>query len=263
MPELISFSRKFLMVFLVLTAPSLLAWGPTGHRVVGQIATMHLTPQTAAALQDLIGPASLADVSNWADWIRSDPAYDFTSSWHYVNLPDGVSYAEAEPLPEGDAYAKILDFIKVLKDDAASKADKALAIKWLTHLIGDIHQPLHAGHLDDLGGNRIRCVWFGEPCNLHQIWDSKIIDATHLSYTELADKINRNTAVKIEAGPEPEPDQWLEESLKYRATAYQAPEASTGGTYRYIFEHSDLVEQRLTQAGRRLALTLNYALGAE
>jgi len=241
-------------------ATALHAWGPTGHRVVAQIAEKHLSPETAKAVEALIGPATLTDVSNWADWIRSDEQYDYTSSWHYINLPDGARYATAEKHPGGDVYGKIVDFIEVLKDNSASKDDKAEAIRWLVHLTGDLHQPLHAGHKDDLGGNRIQCTWFGEPCNLHQIWDSKLIDATHLSFTELAASIDRNTEVEIEEGPEPKPEMWLEESLEYRATAYQKPEDSTGGTYRYIFDHTALVEQRLKQAGLRLALTLDYAL---
>lgn len=248
------------IALLICFAQTLSAWGPTGHRVVGQIAENHLSPETAAMVQSIIGPETLVDVSNWPDWIRSDPEYDYTSSWHYVNLPNNVRYEDSDKHPEGDVYIKILDFIEVLKDDDSSTGDKALAIKWLTHLIGDLHQPLHAGHKDDLGGNRIRCTWFKEPCNLHQIWDTKLIEATHLSYSELSATIERNIVAAIEEGPEPQPALWMQESLQYRDVAYEKPDDSISGTYRYIFDHTDLMKLRLKQAGLRLALTLEYAL---
>ncbi|WP_269522975.1 S1/P1 nuclease [Coraliomargarita parva] len=236
------------------------AWGPTGHRVVAQIAEEHLSPQAKAAVESLIGPASLVDVANWADEVRADPSYNYASSWHYVNLPDGVAYEHARKHPDGDIYGKILELIKVLQNPDTPRAEKAEALKWLVHFTGDIHQPLHAGYQKDLGGNLVTCTWFGEPSNIHAIWDSKLIEATHLSYTELSASIERNAVVKVESGPAPKPERWLQESLQYRKVAYQIPGEGKSGTYRYIFEHTDLMKQRLRQAGLRLALTLDYVL---
>ncbi len=236
-------------------------WGATGHRVIALIAEENLTPQAEAAVQAIIGPETLVDVANWPDWIRSDPAWGFSAPWHYVNVPDGMAYDESTANPAGDVYAKINDFIAVLRDPGTSIEDKAVALKWIVHLVGDIHQPLHAGRAEDRGGNSIKCTWFGEETNLHRIWDSEIIDATKLSYTELSDAIQRMVTVEIESGPEPEPMLWLEESRACAVQAYTPPGDGASGTYRYIFDNTSLVEQRLLQAGLRLALTLNYALG--
>lgn len=248
--------------YLVLLLPAnVFGWGATGHRVVALIAEDNLTPQAAAAVQSLIGPETLVDVANWPDWIRSDPAWDFAAPWHYVSVPDGKTYEESPKNEDGDVYAKINDFIAVLRDPEASKKDKAIALKWLVHLVGDIHQPLHVGRVEDRGGNEIKCKWFGEDTNLHRVWDSELIDAADLSYTELTAAIERNIKVQVEPGPEPQPMLWLEESQACRDQVYPAPGDKTYETYRYIFEKTALVEQRLMQAGLRLAMTLNYALG--
>ena len=102
--------KALLTLFLV---PFLaFGWGKTGHRVVGQIAQNHLTPKAAKAVKDLLGPDSLAAVANWADEIRSDPSWKKADPWHYVNIPDGQTYAAMEKNPAGDvivAFNKFTD----------------------------------------------------------------------------------------------------------------------------------------------------------
>ena len=72
---------------------TLLSWGVTGHRTIGRIAAAHLSPSAKAAVHDLLGNQTLADVSNWADEVRSTPDYKATGPWHYIDLPLGLDYA--------------------------------------------------------------------------------------------------------------------------------------------------------------------------
>jgi hypothetical protein len=76
-------------IFLLLL---LVSWGETGHRAIGQIAENHLSPQAKADVSELLGGKSLADVSTYADEIKSDPNYRYTAPWHYINVPPGLSY---------------------------------------------------------------------------------------------------------------------------------------------------------------------------
>ncbi len=249
------------VLFGIWAASTAQAWGPKGHRAIALLAEQRLEPAAAIAVRNLIGPESLVDVSTWADAIRSDPDWSRAGPWHYVNIPDGQTYERSRKNPRGDAYSKLKEFVETLRSGTATKEEKAIALKWVTHLVGDLHMPLHVGRDEDRGGNDIEGLWFGRETNAHQIWDSHLIDATDYSFSELAESIDRRISVSIEPGPVPDFDLWMEESLAYRDRAYALPEPNFAGTYRYIFENLGLAEQRIKQGGLRLALTLNYALG--
>jgi hypothetical protein len=228
-------------------------FGATGHRVVGQIAENHLTDSARAGVQDLLGRESLAQVSTWADEIRSDDAWDHASTWHWVTIEDGETYDQSRKSDRGDVIARIRLFIRQLRDPDASRQDREIALRWLVHLIGDIHQPLHVGRGPDRGGNGIAAVWFGEPTNLHAIWDSKIIESTGLSYTELADFTDQATPAEIQIWQDAGVIDWANESIALRETVYTVP----GNPYEYSYHNLPVVKQRLLQAGVRLARVLN------
>src|SRR5699024_5976296 len=78
------------------------AWGKTGHRITGEIAAAHLTPKAREAVKDVLGHKSIAIVSIWMDQIRANPKYDHTHDWHWVTIPEGMTYAEIEKNPNGD-----------------------------------------------------------------------------------------------------------------------------------------------------------------
>lgn len=241
---------------------SAVAWGAKGHRVVARIAEAHLSDETKAALQEVLGSESLVEASTWADWIKSDPNMDHAGPWHYVNMPDGVSYEDSEKNPAGDAYVQLNKSIETLRDAKSSKEEKLEAVRWIAHLVGDLHQPLHVGRAEDRGGNSIRGEFFGQKTNAHRIWDSELIDSTDYSFSELAASIDRRVNVEIEGGSEPDILSWIAESAEYRENAYKMPEEGYSASYRFVYDNLWLAEQRLKQAGLRLALTLEYALGS-
>ncbi len=253
----------FTSLLLANAASPAAAWGPTGHRVVAGIAQNHLTPEAAAAVKALLAPDTLVEASTWADEIRSDASWDHASVWHYVNLDDGSSYVPRTITgseASRDIYEAILHFVEVLGTAASSTTERAEAVRWLVHLVGDLHQPLHVGRRVDLGGNRVEAVWHGRPTNMHRVWDSEMIRSTRLSYSELVLSIDTASSADIAAWQSSSPLDWLEESLTLRDRAYQVPEPSTSGSYRYSYEHLEVVRQRLRQAGIRLAGLLNSAL---
>ena len=257
-----------------LLAPSpALAWGKTGHRVVAAIADTQLSGLARAHIRELLGGAeSLDEAATWPDEMRSAPDKFWQKTatpWHYVTL-DGITYDHAPP--EGDALEALDRFTKTLKDPSASLADKQLALRFIVHLVGDLHQPLHVGKCCDKGGNDVKVTFFGKPTNLHAVWDSALVDDQQLSFTELAAKLERHIRDRdTVAWWDINPRDWINESAQYRDTLYptaadkpRAPADKKSKeppvpdlSYSYVYKFTPLMEQRLSQAGVRLAAYLN------
>ena len=265
----------FLAAAAALIPAPAIAWGKTGHRVVAAIADTQLSGLARAQIAQILGPGeSLADVANWPDEMRSDPSpyWQKTSPpWHYVTL-NGFSYDHAPP--EGDALAALAGFRKTLQDPNASLADKQLALRFVVHLVGDLHQPLHVGKCCDRGGNEVKVTWFGKPTNLHSVWDSALIDDEQLSFSELADKLERHMSEQERIDWwDINPRDWVSESAQIRDSLYPPPEKAVAGkskkkggkdaqtlpalSYAYVYKFTPVMEQRLSRAGVRLAAYLN------
>lgn len=233
-------------------------WGKNGHRVVGQIAENHLTPKAASAVRALLGPDSLAEVSNWADEIRADPAWKRADPWHYVNIPDGQTYQAMEKNPAGDIIVALRRFEATLRNPGAPPAERVQALKFLVHMIGDLHQPLHAGKREDLGGNRVTVHWFrsAEATNLHTVWDDLLIEHEKLSFTEWVRFLDHPSAAEIKDWQATDYLAWMEESYKLRDRAYDF-KLGLPLSYDYVYRNMPVVKQRLLQGGIRLAGVLN------
>ncbi|WP_374552381.1 S1/P1 nuclease [Sphingobium yanoikuyae] len=235
------------------------AWGPVGHRVTGAIADRNLSGVARANVQLLLGTEDLAEAATWPDDMKSDPA-DFwqkqASPWHYVTVREGAAYASADTPPEGDAMTALDRFTAMLRDPAASMDDKRLALRFIVHIIGDLHQPLHAGGGNDRGGNDLKVTWFGRSTNLHSIWDSAMIEQRSLSYSELADWLSRAiTPQDVIAWNDRNPDAWIRESIKLRKTIYPSDPALS---WDYAYQHRLELDDRLQRAGIRIAAYLNW-----
>lgn len=233
------------------------AWGKTGHRVVGAIAAPLLTPAARATVRQILGVETMAEASNWPDFMRSDPApyWQHSTPWHYVTVPEGKTYAQVSPPPEGDAVTALRRFSAVAKDKQAPLAERQAALRFVIHIIGDLHQPLHAGKGDDKGGNDVAVTFFGKPTNLHSVWDSGLIDDEQLSYSELAAWLAaRITPADRRAWASTDPTVWIAESTALRDQIYPTNPALS---YAYVYQNKARVEQRLEMGGVRLANYLN------
>ena len=231
-------------------------WGQIGHRVVGHIADGMLTKKAQKNVQRVLGHETLAEVSTWMDEVRSDRAFDYATTWHYTTIPDGQTYETAEKQENGDVIWAIEKIVKELKSGELSAEDEAVNLKFLVHLVGDIHQPLHVGNGEDRGANDVKVRWFRSNANLHSVWDSRMIDQKQYSYTELAAKINHPTKADIKEWQAATVRDWATESMSYRERVYSIPEDGAL-SYRYSYDNFDLVEYRLLQGGVRLAGVIN------
>ena len=150
--------KKYLVViliFFILNAPAA-AWGVTGHRVVGLVAQNHLQKRAKRKIAAILKCNSLAEVSNYMDDVKSDTAYNHTHDWHWVTILPGQTYGQSTKNPKGDIIMKIEEITAALKSHNLTPAAEAEHLKFLVHLVGDLHQPLHVGDRDDQGGNRER-----------------------------------------------------------------------------------------------------------
>ena len=265
-----------LLAAAVVPSPAL-AWGKTGHRVVAAIADTQLSGLARANIEKILGPGeTLDEAANWPDEMRSAPGqfWQKTSTpWHYVTL-NGILYDHAPS--EGDALEALAKFSKTLRDPNASRADQQMALRFIVHLVGDLHQPLHNGKCCDRGGNDVKVNWFGKPTNLHAVWDSQLVDEEQLSFTELAAKLERHISHDdVIKWWDINPRDWTSESAEIRDTLYPLPAKPKPGqkvkkgekllpdlSYAYVFKFTPVMEKRLSQGGVRLAAYLN-ALFAE
>lgn len=256
----------------LVSTPSL-AWGKTGHRVVAAIADTELSGIARAQVQQILGRGeSLDEAANWPDEMRAAPGQFWQKTatpWHYVTL-NGDVYEHAPP--EGDALEALARFTKTLKDPGASREDKQLALRFVVHLVGDLHQPLHVGKCCDRGGNEVKVTFFGKPTSLHSVWDSQMVDDEQLSFSELAAKLERHISPEdVVSWWDADPRDWIKESAQIRDTIYPAGDVSNSPSsrktdegqpvaalsYDYIFKFQPVMERRLSQGGVRLAAYLN------
>jgi hypothetical protein len=248
----------FLFMYLPLCS---MAWGTLGHRIVGQIADSYLTKNTKREIYKILGNESVAMSSNWADFIKSDPAYKYLDPWHYINLKSGLSenqmkdYLATDTVT--DAYTKINWLTVQLKNKELEADKKIFYLRFLIHIVGDIHQPLHIGRFEDLGGNKIKVNWFKEPSNLHSVWDSKLIDFQQLSFTEYATSINFvSKTQRKEWQAEPVSD-WIWQSYQHAEKIYADIKPDDNLSYGYNFKFIGVVNQQLLKGGVHLAGLLN------
>jgi hypothetical protein len=233
-----------------------LRWGQIGHYVTGHIAENHITEKTAAELDRVIGDESLATAAVWMDDIRSDSNYDYTSTWHWVTIPDGMTYDETDKNPDGDVLWALESLIVDLKEGGLSPKEEHDKLKMVVHMVGDIHQPLHVGTGEDRGGNSARVQWMGENSNLHRVWDSNMIESRQMSYTEISDNIDVIDQETVDEWQDATVRDWAYESMDYREDVYNLPDNNRIG-YEYRYANYDFVEERLVMAGVRLAGVLN------
>jgi hypothetical protein len=313
--------RRFLL--LAFLAPLLPAtafgWGCEGHQIVALIARAHLTPAVSTAVDELlrqspIDPAlkrfcqdrpadSMADSATWADDSKNQ---EKTSVWHYIDIPLSVAAVTSiapwcppiGPSVEGknrpgcvtDAIAYELS---ILRDRSRPVVERATALRYVIHFVGDIHQPLHDEDNNDQGGNCTAMKFYSEdrPANLHAIWDYKLIEhqlaLDKLTQPAYADALNARFSARFGALTKGRADDavaWAWEGHAIAiSTAYGAlqPEipVETPGTKAvcnaerdkvqalhiaigdaYFAKAMPMIDEQLATAGFRLAVLLNSAL---
>lgn len=242
------------------------AWGLLGHRIIGEIADTYLTKKAKKEVYEILGNESVAMSSNWADFIKSNPAYNYLYNWHFINLDAGLTKEQVEAYLASDtavdAYTKVNFLVTELKNRQLPAETKRMYLKLLIHIVGDLHQPLHVGRAQDLGGNKIKVLWFRDSSNLHQVWDERLINFQQLSYTEYAKAINYTTTELVSQWQQEPISAWISQSYLLAQKIYadiQHPDQKLD--YKYNYEYLGILNQQLLQGGVHLAGLLNEIFG--
>jgi hypothetical protein len=271
-------------------ASSAAAWGYEGHKVVAAIARADLTPAVQAKVDallaadtDTLEPHDMLSAATWADSFRRD--HRETVPWHFVDLElegpdlDKACFGHppsAAPASAGPAQACLVDrlnaFEAELKDPATLQAERIVALKFVLHFVGDIHQPLHASDNGNQGGNCIRLA-LGEArtTNLHSYWDTGLIVRMGSDPVALAQTLRGQiTPAQKRAWEAGDATAWALESYGIaKSTAYwpgapagcardAAPVSLPAG---YDAPAQAAIALQLEKAGVRLAWVLNRLLG--
>jgi hypothetical protein len=273
---------------LLLAAQTALAWGPQGHRTIGAIADHLLTPAAHATLLEILaddrdkfgqpsGRTTLESVSDWADEVRGTAAD--RPGWHYDDVPICGAGDKARYCPDGQCNSEQLKRLtKVLSDTRASLRERDEALKWIVHLLGDIHQPLHAADNADQGGNRVEVALAGVHTrgreSLHRAWDNDLVQlALHARNRQRPPpELDALAAEAANLGREVgqgTPDSWARESnnlarnVAYRYPGFACHRVPPGIVVldsAYLDDAELVVRERLLLAGARLATLLNSTL---
>lgn len=246
------------------------AWGADGHRLVCEIAWRHLTPEAKALIRRLrAGEAgTFAESCTWADEIRGDRPE--TYNYHFINIPPrqaGMNMArDCGDRARRCAPWAIRHYAVILADSTQPPEQRLEAMKFVGHFVGDLHQPLHAGRPEDLGGNRVMATFFGDdgtaerPMQLHSIWDNGILRRAGLRWPASADNlVAAINTVEVSAWANSDVVGWTNESYRIdEEFVYTAASGSHLGDA-YYSRALPIVKMRLRQAGIRLAHILNEA----
>jgi hypothetical protein len=268
------------LALLVASTPAL-AWSALGHRLTGELAERRLTPEARAEVARLLAgekDPTLAGVSTWADELRasSPEAFNRTSTWHYVNTPEGSCRLErARDCKDGNCVIGAIETQRrILADRTQPRAARRDALKFIVHFVGDVHQPMHANNHDDKGGNdyqislrtplepeayaRQQYVGGVMGTNLHSVWDYYLLASRGLDLKAYADRLA--TPWPPKQTPVATPQAWAAESCGYIASQKIYP-STHKLDHRYLDAKRPLAEQRVRQGAYRLATLLNETLG--
>lgn len=278
-----------LAVLALLIPQQAAAWGPVGHSTVALIARSYLTPKAQARIEEILaadpdkrtGP-TMAERANWADAWRVDHAH--TYNWHFVDteIDTGDMNAACYGFPDQGPLAsegpaddcvvnKINAFSRELADPKTPDAERLMALKFLLHFVGDMHQPLHSTDNHDRGGNCVLLnVGADKPSNLHAYWDVTVIGKMTTGPAEFAAALRTPMTAKNKRDWEKgDARAWARETFELgKVTAFSIP--TTPGCDPnvtpivlpdfYEAMARQTITMQLQKAGVRMATLLNKAL---
>lgn len=244
------------------------AWGGDNHRIICGIAWEETTPAARTRISEILGQDgrdAFAESCLWADQYR-DEGHRETEGWHYVNVPPGataIDIARDCKEPASCALMQIARTANVLKGKAPL-AEKAMALKFMAHLAGDIHQPLHAGHAEDRRGGTFKGKFLGQDYDFHWLWDDGLTTALHRPWHDVANELRtKTTQVQRRAWLKSVPLDWANESLGI-ANSPGVDYADHGKPFElgadYQQKQLPIIYERLSRAGVRLGGLLTQAL---
>ena len=245
---------------LILCAPSF-GWGREGHETIAKIAENNLKPSAKKKIEKFLGNHSIVYFAKWMDDYRHTPEYGFTTNWHVASVDENLKYVPNEK--KGDAIIGLTQAVEALQNwKELSDSARALNLKYIIHLVGDMHCP---GHIYYAGKNQNYKVNFGggyvKPVlesKIHTVWDMYAIQATRIwSVSEYAQELDRKSPKEMKEMVAGTPVEWFEGNAQ--RCLFQFDLAKPGDTLAqdFVNEVMPYLETQMLYAGYRLAAVLN------
>lgn len=255
-------------------------WHPTGHETVAAIAMAMVAPKVRRCAEAMVGDVPLA--AAWPDDAKKTPEYHWSKSLHYTNTPPwATNYVESDCHKGKCVVSAITNYTHRLEDATLPNKEHNIALKFLMHFVGDIHQPLHAGFKEDYGGNKIKGTFLGEDMSLHGVWDKGVINRRLAKdfpegktawQKHLADRVKDMSKEKVDAWQTCGNDldscstQWVKESQHLAVKVAYVDGDGKPVPQKFVMTEADytrllpVVESQIIKGGVRLALLLNKQL---
>ncbi len=250
------------------------AWGDNGHIAVAKVADLYLTDAARTKAGQILGADIYArKVCMFADAFKHRPEGSFTRSWHFVDVPDSANdFDPVRDCQQGNCVvAAIVEQKQVFKDAGSTFEQRVMALKFLIHFVGDIHQPLHCSERNgDHGGNEVQVRFLGRNghLNLHSGWDDNILGENMQAEdpedyaVEIKAKITSQQKTAWEQ--EKDPVKWVLEGHRLAHDVAYKDVATTNESHNldanYVNRAKPVVEMQIQKAGVRLAKLLNELL---
>ena len=254
--------KHFLFTLVFCSTMHLSAWWDTGHEMICSEAYKLLSQETKKTIDPLLqGQETFALSCLWADEIKQDRRD--TRDWHYINLSDDMQNTYEARCPEnGCLIQAFYDQLIVLKDTNAVVLERQEALWFVGHFVGDIHQPMHVGYPEDLGGNRHQLkLENGAKTNMHKVWDGQIIEHIESKIGEDGFRIQVQEKIKlfVDQAQSSHIEDWAQES---RNIAMQDSVGYRGNLLKvasseYMNANGEIVQDRIALGAIRLSALLN------
>ncbi len=259
------FLKNTMFLLLITSSNNAFSWGDIGHSAVAEIAEKNLTPKARDLVFSIIGLEPMPTAATFPDSVRSDSRFGLFAPYHFLEIPIGKTYSslsESEK-PDRNADTIIKKVPEILISHDYSREQKMILIRYLIHVVGDVHQPLHVGNGKDMGANLCEINWKDpetghiENSNLHSFMDDLIVKyigyqykkqpgpkKKYFGYKELAEIIQNDVSLNqlnID-GPlstdkkniiNSKPEDWYEQSRRYHKIVYPDSSPTTPEQRKY------------------------------
>lgn len=257
--------RFFIGLMLLWLPGKVLAFGSIGHQQVCSLAYQLVKADTRHQIDLLLalGPEpTFARGCVWPDEARREPAYQFTTPFHYLNVPRHQSQVKSTDCAAKGCLLSALQHYAALLKQPGQNRQRAEALLFYSHFIADLHQPLHVSYADDLGGNKTAVYFFGKPSNLHGIWDTAMLQSLGYADNEqlAASKLSVLKPVTVRQWQSGQVLNWAQQSLMQTRRVYQHYKPGMLFSQPELDRDGPLIETRLLQAAVRLAWQLDQLL---
>lgn len=251
-----------IVLAVILACGTASGWGREGHEVIAKIAENHLQPSAKKTIEKYLGDHSIVYFAKWMDEYRHTKEYAFTSPWHTAKVNENLEYVPSGA--KGDAIFGIQQAIETLKNyKELPDSTVSVNIKYLIHLVGDMHCPAHISYSGRSQGFKVD---FGdnhylkpkETISYHSVWDYAVIQSSRIwSVTEYARELDRKSKKEIEAITAGTPEQWFHDNASRCIVQFDMASPGDALLQDFVNEALPLIETQMLYAGYRLAAVLN------